>query len=480
MGGAGSPLFIMENEKRIFIIDDEKSLLSVLKTYFEKCGIKAYTYEEPLALEQEIKDKQPHAILLDIIFPHTSGIEIIKRIKTVNPNIPVIMMTGYADEEDKTESLRRGAYSLLNKPFESFEQVFHIVNNATNHYIEMLKTVELTTEIEKRYEAEKLNLLELDFLKSLQHMIGETEDMPFVLRNFFTLLKTFLSFDIFAALIRQDEEINIQICPNIEADKKFVEFISRTLSERMPGMLPTDKETKIVMNGDTEPGISGVETYNYVTVDLATAKQVYGYAGLYRISPFELNEQAIFNRFCSHIALALEKTSLFKEIKALSMHDGLTGIYNHAYIVKGLAEEIERSRRYSSSLSVVMIDIDDFKLVNDSFGHLAGDYVLRMVANILKRELRTIDILGRYGGEEFLAILPETEGKRAHMVGERLRNGIENEIFAYGNETMKVTVSGGVAHYTHGMDTNKLIKLADDNLYKAKREGKNKIYYDKG
>jgi diguanylate cyclase (GGDEF)-like protein len=478
--GEISPLSTMENEKRIFIIDDEKSLLSVLRTYFENCGIKAYTYEEPPDLETELKEKSPHAILLDIIFPHTSGIEIIRDIKAINPGIPVIMMTGYAEEKEKTESLRQGAYALLSKPFESYEQLFHIVNNATNHYIEMLKTVDLTVEIEKRYEAEKLNLVELDFLKSLQHMIGETEDTAFVLRNFFTLLKTFLSFDIFAALIQQEEEIDIQICPNIEANKDLVEFISRTLSERLPGMVTEKKETRVMMNGEKGPAISHGKVYNYITVDFSTAKEIYGYAGLYRVSPFEIHEQAIFNRFCSHIALALEKISLFKEIKALSMHDGLTGIYNHAFIVKALGEEIERARRYSSHLSIIMIDIDDFKSINDSFGHLSGDFVLHKVSTILKQGLRTIDTVGRYGGEEFLAILPETDGKRAHMVGERIRHDIEHETFLYGKDRMKLTISAGAAHYSLGMDSNKLIKRADDNLYKAKRDGKNRIYYDKG
>jgi diguanylate cyclase (GGDEF)-like protein len=467
----------MENAKRIFIIDDETNLLSVLKTYFENRGVTTYAYAEPPDLKREIEEKKPHTILLDIVFPQVSGIEIIQNIKTINPNMPVIMMTGYAEEKDKIESLRRGAYALLNKPFASYEELFHTVNNAADHYIEMLKTMELKTEIEKRYELDKLNLVELDFLKGLQHMIGETEDNASVLRNFFMLLKTFISFDIFATLIQQDEEIDIQIYPNIEAHKELVELISRTLCERMPALVTSEKQTKVVMDRTMDPPPLLGKDYKYVIVDLSTSNKEFGYAGLYRVTPFGLNDHAIFNRFCSHISLALEKISLFREIKALSMHDGLTGIYNHAYIVKALEEEIERSRRYNSPLSVIIFDVDDFKKVNDTLGHLAGDYVLRMVASLLKEGLRTIDMVGRYGGEEFLAILPETDGQRAYMVGERLRSDIAKENFLYGTDSINLTISAGVARYNYGTDVNRLIKLADDNLYTAKRDGKNKVFY---
>lgn len=468
----------MDQERRIFIIDDEVSLLSVLKEYFEGCGIRTYTYEEPPDLGREIGEKDPHAVLLDIIFPNTSGVEVIQKIKAVRPSLPVIMMTGYADASTKVESLRRGAYALLAKPFESYEELFHTVNNAVSHYIETQRTMELTGKIQERYEQERLNLLELDFLKSLQHMIGETEDVAFVLRNFSSLLKSFLSFDIFAALIRDQEEINIQIYPNVQANRELVSFISGTLSEKMPGPLPEGDGAVVVTEGDSDTTLPAGTDYRYITVDLSTTGRIYGYAGLYRASAFGVSEEAIFNRFCSHIALALEKIALFREIKALSMRDGLTGLYNHAFVVKALEEEIERSKRYNSQLSILLVDIDDFKKINDTYGHLAGDHVLGKVAQILKQGLRTIDTVSRYGGEEFLAILPETDGARALTVGERLRRDVAKEDFSFGGDTINLTISGGVADFSLGADVNRMIKQADDNLYKAKREGKNRVSYD--
>jgi DNA-binding response OmpR family regulator len=358
----------MDIRKRIFIIDDEKDILFILKEFFRNHGIEASTYEAIPDVAAEIKEKKPNAVLLDILLPGISGIEILQKIRKIDPNLPVIMMTGQPDEEKKIDSLRSGAYAILAKPFKSYEEVYHIVNNAANHYIETLRTVELTAEIEKRHEHERLNLLELDFLKKLQLMIGETEDPAFVMKNSFALLKNFLNFQAFATLMLQGEDINIQIYPNVGSDTRLMECITTSLMSKVPERSRVEKQMSDMMaiGKDTLP--SDGSKYNYMTVDISSRDRAYGYAGLYRVLPFHENEEAIFNRFCSNIAMTLEKISLFNEIKTLSIHDGLTGIYNHAFIVEALKDEVERSKRYGSLLSVVLFDIDDFKKVNDTYG----------------------------------------------------------------------------------------------------------------
>jgi len=467
----------MDIRKRIFIIDDEKDILFVLKEFFRNHGIEASTFEAISDVAAEIKEKKPNAVLLDIFLPDISGIELLRKIRKIDPNLPVIMMTGQLDEERKIESLRSGAYAILAKPFKSYEEVYHTVNNAANHYAETLRTIELTAEIEKRHEHERLNLLELDFLKKLQLMIGETEDPAFVIKNSFALLKNFLNFQAFAALMLQGEDISIQIYPNVGTDTSLMECITTSLMSKVPERSKVEMEMSKVMVPGKESPLTGGSNYHHITVDISSRDRIYGYAGLYRTLPFHENEEVIFNRFCSNIAMTLEKIRLFNEIKSLSIHDGLTGIYNHAFIVEALKDEVERCKRYGSFLSVTLFDIDDFKHVNDTFGHLAGDAVLQRVAELLKSSLRAIDIVGRYGGEEFLAILPETDGMNGYVVAERFRERIERETFADGQENINITVSGGVAHYAYGMDVNKLIKAADDNLYAAKREGKNRIFY---
>ncbi|HQG24815.1 MAG TPA: diguanylate cyclase [Syntrophorhabdus sp.] len=467
----------METRKRTFVIDDEGDILFILKEFFRNHGIEAFTYEMVPDMASEIREKKPNAVLLDIFLPGISGIEILKKIKEIDSNLPVIMMTGHLDEEKKIESLRSGAYAILAKPFKSYEEVYHITNNAANHYLETQRTIELTAEIEKRHEHERLNLLELDFLKKLQLMIGETEDPAFVIKNSFALLKNFLNFQAFAALMLQGEDINIQIYPNVGSNQKLMECITMSLMNKAPERTKVEKQMSEMTIAGKDTLSTGEDKYNFMTVDISARDRIYGYAGLYRVLPFHDDEKAIFNRFCSNIAMTLEKISLFNEIRSLSIRDGLTGIYNHAFIVEALKDEVERSRRYGSLLSIALFDIDDFKKVNDTFGHLAGDAVLQKLAELLKSSLRAIDIVGRYGGEEFLAILPETDGINGYIVAERFRERIEKESFTNDEGKFNITISGGVAHFTQGMDVNKLIKIADDNLYAAKRGGKNRISY---
>ncbi len=212
--------------------------------------------------------------------------------------------------------------------------------------------------------------------------------------------------------------------------------------------------------------------------DLSTANKVYGYVGLFRETPFDTQEELIFGKFCSHIALTLEKIRLFNEIKMLSIHDGMTGVFNHAYVIGEVDSEIERAKRYDATFSLILLDVDNFKEINDSYGHLAGDFVLKSMAQLIEKNLRTIDMVGRYGGEEFIVILPQTDLKNAHIAGERLRQAVEATTFLHDDKMIQLTISLGVATYQDGKNTQSLIKIADDNLYRAKKEGKNKICYE--
>ncbi len=238
----------MNVERSLIIIDDEASLLALLREYLEEFGLKVFTYESIPDLESELKEKGPHAILLDILMPQVSGINILKQIKMINQKIPVIMMTGFADEEKRLECLRNGAYALLTKPFNNMEELYHTINNAMNHYIESLRTAELSVEVEERYRREKMNLLELDFLKNLQHMIGETENTGTVLENASTLLKNFLDFEYFGALLLQKDEVNIQVYPTLKDNREFLESIASGLLNKLPYFKKDQKQQVILQD----------------------------------------------------------------------------------------------------------------------------------------------------------------------------------------------------------------------------------------
>lgn len=165
-----------------------------------------------------------------------------------------------------------------------------------------------------------------------------------------------------------------------------------------------------------------------------------------------------------------------KKLLQLTRIDFLTKLYNRRFIDKRLTEELERCRRFGNPLSLILIDIDFFKKINDIHGHLCGDNTLRSVASILMRMVRVVDIVGRYGGEEFCCILPETCSASAYVLAERLRLEIATEVFTFGDVHFNLTISLGVAEYnerTSSLET--LVRQADEALYQAKKEGRNRV-----
>jgi len=154
--------------------------------------------------------------------------------------------------------------------------------------------------------------------------------------------------------------------------------------------------------------------------------------------------------------------------------DGLTGIYNRHFLEESFAREFSRARRYGGTMSLIMLDIDLFKNINDTYGHLAGDEVLRNTAKQLGTLLRETDILGRYGGEEFVLMLPETRLDGAKIMAERIRQQVAEAAVPYNDTTLQVTISAGIAEYHASMARYEdLIKAADDALYHAKESGRN-------
>ena len=176
------------------------------------------------------------------------------------------------------------------------------------------------------------------------------------------------------------------------------------------------------------------------------------------------------------VTLALKKSE--QKFMKLSITDDLTGLHNSRHFFKQLKAEIERTNRYGHPLSLLILDLDNFKKYNDVFGHIAGDSVLAKAGEILRESLRKTDTAYRYGGEEFTVLLPETQGPEALHFAERIRQAFENKDLTLQKEqNFSVTVSIGVAQYESGQELNTFIKRADTNMYSAKNEGKNRIKF---
>ena len=194
-------------------------------------------------------------------------------------------------------------------------------------------------------------------------------------------------------------------------------------------------------------------------------------------SLFSESEKSIFQAIHENLGKPLQNAVLVKRTRKMTLHDDLTNAYNRRYFEDHLTEELHRAERYKKALSIIFLDIDNLKEVNDTYGHIIGSKALKEVARRLLENMRTVDKLVRFGGDEFCLILPETSGHGALMVAERLREAIADHLFL-ADETagLHLTGSFGIASFpVHASTVEELVKSADEAMYSAKSSSKNSV-----
>lgn len=193
---------------------------------------------------------------------------------------------------------------------------------------------------------------------------------------------------------------------------------------------------------------------------------------------FNEGERSLAEIMSQEVAKAISNSLAYLKIKDLAIRDGLTGLYNYRYFHERLSEALARSDRFPENVSLVLVDVDKFKQLNDTHGHQAGDMILRSLAQAISGELRRIDILARYGGDEFAIILPHTNEKGAKKVAEKIRQKTENLSLRFKGQEMRVTLTIGISTYSENSSTkDSLIEKADRALYEAKRLGRNRVVH---
>ena len=258
-------------------------------------------------------------------------------------------------------------------------------------------------------------------------------------------------------------DITGQICKSLDADKVFSNFrdeINRYIRVSDLKFLEGEK--------------ADLSLYKDCTIiPLNIQEELIGYLVA---DDLGVEDKERFYILSQQFLLGIKRAVLYKSVQELAITDSLTNVFNRRYYLERFKEEIERSRKFNYKFSCLMIDIDYFKDFNDRYGHVVGDAILRELSRTIQENIRQIDLICRYGGEEFSIILSETDKDAAQLVAERIRTSVQDKHIRVYDEELKITVSIGISTYPYdGKEIERLIDKADSALYQAKQAGRNRV-----
>jgi len=446
----------MIQKDRVLVVDDEPMNVRVMAVHLEAKGyevLKAYNGEEALRITREAK---PDLILLDIIMPGMDGYEVTARLRK-DPEttiIPIVLVTGLQGTEDKVKGLNAGADDFLIKPVKQAELLARVRS--------LLKLKRLHEEVMAKSNLPPHLITGSDDSRQGKSIILIVEDDERAAKNYGLILGT-AGYDIItAATEKEAEEILNEAVPDLILldimlpDKSGLELLALLRGESGFENIPIIIISSI---DDLETKVKGIDTG----------------ADDYLVKP--VNALELIARVKSNLKKYEIQQRLKKNVDQLfvqSITDQLTGLCNRHYLQTVIEREIAAAKRYGSGFSLLLFDIDHFKSVNDTYGHLAGDSVLRELGRIVKDDSRTSDVVARYGGEEFVVLLPNTAKEAAVAVAEKLRKTVAD--FGFANvEGRAITISIGVTEGLAADDRmESVVKRADEVLYRAKQKGRNR------
>lgn len=282
------------------------------------------------------------------------------------------------------------------------------------------------------------------------------------------------------------QELYFELVVGEAADK--IKDIRLPLGEGIAGWVAANRKPAVVADTAKDPRFSrrvdeasDLVTQSVLAVPLVSRNELLGVLELIRTKshpePYTQSDLEVLIPFADFVAIALENVHAFKRVEDLTVLDEWTGLYNARYLQQSIPDELTRAARYQYSLSLIFIDLDNFKNVNDTHGHSVGSGLLRAVARFIRDETRETDRTARYGGDEFVVVAPHTNKRDALQLGQRLAERLSNQAFTVGDvSNLKVTASLGVATFPdEGDSAAELLEAADRAMYMSKALGRNRV-----
>ena len=446
-----------DSKPKVLVADDEPTIVNFFIAALSDQGYEIESAVNGAQALGKARSFMPDIILLDVVMPELNGYQVTERLKAdpATSGIPIILITGLGSVEDKVKGLESGADDFLTKPF---------------NLQEMLARVH--------------SLIKLKKLQDQLKEISGRQPMPVHIKKVLSSYRSHI-------LIVEDDERITNICKAILGTGGYItdivpdgEEAQKYLKAAIPDLILLDLML---------PGINGLDLLRLLKEDPVTkdipviiitalgdlktkVKSFYMGVDDYLIKP--VNSLELLARVKANIRKHLAQQELkysLDETFQESITDPLTGLYNRHYLDTVMERELALFKRHGRMFSLMIMDLDNFKSINDNLGHLSGDQVLSGAARILKDEIRTSDLAVRYGGDEFIVIFSDTKEDQAIIIAQRIRTEVEKQKLIAGKD-QKVSVSIGITQASeHDSTGENIIKRADDALYQAKRAGKNRV-----
>lgn len=320
----------------------------------------------------------------------------------------------------------------------------------------------------------------LTLIRDLTEPATHAESAAELFSASFRALDCCVRFDVAAAvMLEQHLDLYVETRGGAESlvNDRLIASIRKTLGESIPASFAnTDVVVKSESSALAAQPLQGDRLEHSTSAIIKIAKRTAGVVIFFRGGePFSVPEHQIVEIFAAQVAMLLGQLAAREEIRSLADTDDLTGIGNKRLLRRQLPQEVERARVYNLPLSLLMFDVDDFKDINDRYGHTVGDVVLSELCGAVRESLRPPDVFARFGGDEFAVILPHTDIEGAGAVADRILDRVRAVAIAGDDDdTIRCTVSIGAADYRAGDSAADLLRRADERLYDAKRSGKNR------
>ena len=468
----------MEKKERVLIVDDDKILSEHLKAGLAGEDYQIVTVNKGASAIELARQEEFNLVLLDLVLPDIQGIDLMRSLNKISPHANFIILTGYATISSAIEALKVGAYDYLIKPFD-IDHLKLVIRRSLEKQGLTLKNIELLERVEK--EKIKLEII-MDAYNRISGIPRLDDLADFVADKAVQIAEAER-----ASIMMVDESTEELVVTGFKGRGKEKKGLRMKIGQLVAGWVAQQGEAMLVKDIDTDPRFKlqlrnpQYKTRSFISLPLKADGHVLGVINvtdkLAGIEVFTEEDLRYLTLLAHQTVNQIENVQLCDKLASLAITDALTNVFNHRYFQEELSVEILRASRYKHNLSLIIFDIDGFKSYNDLYGHLEGDRVLKHVAAEIRKNVRQVDIICRYGGDEFVVILPFTNVKGAKFVAEKVRSSVATmDLLNVDNrKVIRATISGGVADFKEGMTKESLVGSADRALYKAKAEGKNKI-----